>query len=115
MAVFWEEAGISVDRQDRRFDLAAIAGRHAGWRIYLISHVQADDAGRGEMCKDRWIFNCDADDANVLFRTYGHEALKEIPNLPALNFFRVRPFKPLQKGEIRFPTRGRPKLFLADI
>ena len=115
VSCFWEEAGIAVDRQDRRFNVAATTGRHAGWRIYLISqrYKQAHPDVR-DMCAERWIFRCSADDAQQLHREYGYDALRELPNLPALNFFRVRPFKPLQRGQIKFRGRGRAQLLLAD-
>lgn len=116
VALFWEEAGIAVDREDARFKFAATTGRHAGWRLFIISHKlkQIHPTVRA-MCKDRWIFNCEADDAQLLFKTYGHPALKELPNLPPLHGFRVRPFKPIERVEIKFDQGGRAKLFLKEL
>jgi hypothetical protein len=116
VACFWEECGIAVDRADRRFNLAACTGRHAGWRIYLITQrfKQVCPDVR-DMAAERWIFRCSGDDAQQLVREYGRDELKELPNLPALTFFRVRPFKPLQKGSITFGARDRAQLLLRDL
>lgn len=115
-ALFLEEAGISVDRDDRRFHLALTTGRHAGWRIYLISHrfKQPHPLVR-DMCTERWVFRVSGEDAQQLYREYGKPQLRELPNLPPLHFFRIRPFRPLQRGSLVFGRGSSPKLNLTDL
>ncbi|HEV7298557.1 MAG TPA: hypothetical protein VGN72_04270 [Tepidisphaeraceae bacterium] len=106
VALFWEEAGMSVDREDKRFKMAATTGRHSGWRIFVISQSfkQAHPQVR-DMCKERWVFNCKLEDAIALAKECNHPQLRTAANLPPLHFFRVRPFKPLQSGIITFGRR----------